>query len=156
VGPVTKPLHMLGLGMSVGTPPAGITAQVVFIPSFAALDAMTPGAKFEGEDRGVQPGMAGYGVITQLPDLWAVAGRGEGAIAVLVRSVRVAMQFHIRARWCIDAKQAEDSCSGDLGRGCADDRAACARKGRCRHTSDGAQYGDRCAGRECDRRDRWQ
>src|SRR6266700_1650002 len=26
VGPVQKPLHMLGLGMSVGTPPGGITA----------------------------------------------------------------------------------------------------------------------------------
>src|ERR1700722_1558259 len=42
VAPVTKPLHMLGLGMSVGTPKDGITAGVVFVPSFAAVDAMTP------------------------------------------------------------------------------------------------------------------
>ena len=42
VAPVTKPLHMLGLGMSVGTPKEGITAEVVFVPSFAALDAMSP------------------------------------------------------------------------------------------------------------------
>jgi hypothetical protein len=41
-GPITRPLHMLGLGMSVGTPSGGITAPVVFVPSFAALDAMTP------------------------------------------------------------------------------------------------------------------
>src|ERR1700748_3661220 len=39
-GPITRPLHMLGLGMSVGTPADGITAPVVFVPSFDALDAM--------------------------------------------------------------------------------------------------------------------
>src|SRR3984957_20018775 len=41
-GPITRPLHMLGLGMSVGTPPGGITAEVVFAKTFADLDAMTP------------------------------------------------------------------------------------------------------------------
>jgi hypothetical protein len=41
-GPVMRPLHMLGLGMSVGTPKDGITADVVFARTFADLDAMTP------------------------------------------------------------------------------------------------------------------
>src|ERR1700744_2392613 len=39
-GPITRPLHMLGLGMSVGTPAGGISAPVVFVSSFDALDAM--------------------------------------------------------------------------------------------------------------------
>src|SRR6185369_11884859 len=29
--PLDKPLHMLGLGMSIGTPPGGITAEVVSV-----------------------------------------------------------------------------------------------------------------------------
>jgi predicted amidohydrolase YtcJ len=29
--PVDRPLHMLGLGMSIGTPPGGITADVVIL-----------------------------------------------------------------------------------------------------------------------------
>ena len=37
-----RPLHMLGLGMSVGTPKEGITAEVVFVPTFEDFDAMTP------------------------------------------------------------------------------------------------------------------
>src|ERR1700748_82781 len=36
-GAVNRPLHMLGLGMSVATPKEGITAPVVFASSFDAL-----------------------------------------------------------------------------------------------------------------------
>ncbi len=61
VGPVEKPLHMLGLGMSVGTPKEGITAQVVFVPSFEALVAMTP-EEVKGKIVVFNPGWHGYGV----------------------------------------------------------------------------------------------
>src|SRR5215471_16172572 len=37
VEPYDRPLHMLGLGMSIGTPPGGITADVVAVSSFDEL-----------------------------------------------------------------------------------------------------------------------
>ena len=37
LAPVDRPLHMLGLGMSVGTPPGGITAEVVAVSDFDEL-----------------------------------------------------------------------------------------------------------------------
>jgi len=36
LAPISKPLHLLGLGMSVSTPKEGITADVMFVPSFDA------------------------------------------------------------------------------------------------------------------------
>ncbi|WP_128912533.1 M20/M25/M40 family metallo-hydrolase [Granulicella sibirica] len=93
VGPVTKPLHMLGLGMSVGTPKEGITAQVVFVRSFEALDAMTP-EQVKGKIVLFNPGWHGYGVNS----VYRVAGpsraAAKGAVAVLVRSATgLAMQI---------------------------------------------------------------
>ena len=40
LAPLDKPLHMLGLGMSVGTPPGGITADVVAVSDFDQLDKL--------------------------------------------------------------------------------------------------------------------
>src|SRR5436305_1953112 len=37
VAPLDKPLHMLGLGMSIGTPAGGITADVVAVATFEEL-----------------------------------------------------------------------------------------------------------------------
>src|SRR5262252_3127306 len=37
VAPYDRPLHMLGLGSSIGTPPGGITADVVAVNSFDDL-----------------------------------------------------------------------------------------------------------------------
>ena len=46
--PVDKPLHMLGIGMSVGTGPRGIMADVVSVDSFDEL-AKLGHAKIEGK-----------------------------------------------------------------------------------------------------------
>ena len=37
ITPVERPLHMLGLGMSIGTPPGGITADTVVVSNFDEL-----------------------------------------------------------------------------------------------------------------------
>jgi hypothetical protein len=46
--PVDKPLHMLGLGMSVGTPPGGIAADVVAVSTFEELASLGRG-KVQGK-----------------------------------------------------------------------------------------------------------
>src|SRR5581483_9232233 len=43
--PRAAPLHMLGLGMSVGTPPGGITAPVLVVSSFDELQRRVAEAK---------------------------------------------------------------------------------------------------------------
>jgi Peptidase family M28/PA domain len=92
VAPVTKPLHMLGLGMSVGTPKDGITAGVVFVPSFAALDAMTP-EQVQGKIVVFNPGWHGYGVNVAYRALGPSKAAAKGAVGVLVRSATgLAMQ----------------------------------------------------------------
>lgn len=92
IAPVTKPLHMLGLGMSVGTPKEGITAQVVFVPSFAALDALPP-EQVKGKIVVYNPGWQGYGVNSQYRGAGPSRAAAKGAVAVLVRSATgLAMQ----------------------------------------------------------------
>jgi len=93
VAPVVKPLHMLGLGMSVGTPKEGITAPVVFVPSFAALDALTP-EQVKGKIVVYNPGWHGYGVNSQYRTAGPSRAAAKGAAAVLVRSATgLAMQI---------------------------------------------------------------
>jgi hypothetical protein len=92
VGPVEKPLHMLGLGMSVGTPKEGITAQVVFVPSFEALDAMTP-EQVKGKIVVFNPGWHGYGMNVMYRAFGPSKAAAKGAVGVLVRSATgLAMQ----------------------------------------------------------------
>ena len=52
VSPRTAPLHMLGLGMSVGTPDGGITAPVLVVNSFDELQRHA--ARGERQDRAVR------------------------------------------------------------------------------------------------------
>jgi hypothetical protein len=91
-GAVNKPLHMLGLGMSVGTPKAGITAEVLFVPTFAALDALSP-EQVKGKIVVFNPGWHGYGVNSQYRTAGPSRAAAKGAVAVLVRSATgLAMQ----------------------------------------------------------------
>jgi Zn-dependent M28 family amino/carboxypeptidase len=92
VGPVKKPLHMLGLGMSVGTPKGGITAPVVFFSDFKELDALGPDA-LKGKIALFDPGWKGYGVGSTYRQGSASKAAAHGAIAALVRSATgLAMQ----------------------------------------------------------------
>lgn len=86
LAPVQRELPVLALGMSVGTPPGGIEAEVVVVQSFAALTAL-------GRER-VQGRIVLYDVpFTTYGETAAYRGRGAveaaklGAVAVLLRSV---------------------------------------------------------------------
>jgi hypothetical protein len=104
-GAVNRPLHMLGLGMSVATPKEGITAPVVFVSSFAALDAMTP-EQVKGKIVVYNPGWHGYGVNTQYRTFGASRAAAKGAVAMLVRSATgLAMQTPHTGALVYDAKQ---------------------------------------------------
>ena len=104
-GAVNRPLHMLGLGMSVGTPAGGITAPVVFVPSFAALDEMTE-EQVKGKIVVYNPGWHGYGVNTQYRTFGASRAAAKGAVAMLVRSATgLAMQIPHTGTLVYDAKQ---------------------------------------------------
>src|SRR6266700_6872468 len=104
-GAVNRPLHMLGLGMSVGTPKEGITAPVVFVPSFAALDAMAA-EQVKGKIVVYNPGWHGYGVNTQYRTFDASRAAAKGAVAMLVRSAAgLAMQMPHRGTLGYDAEQ---------------------------------------------------
>ncbi len=80
-----RTLHMLGLGMSVGTPKEGITAPVVFVHTFEELDALPPDS-IKGKIVVYNPGWHGYGVGSQYRTTGASRAAAKGAIAMLVRS----------------------------------------------------------------------
>jgi carboxypeptidase Q len=92
VSPRRTPLHMLGLGRSVGTPAAGITAQVLVVKNFADLRARAADAKGKivlfnfPFDTTVHPFTA-YGQAVQYRATGADSAAALGAVAVLVRSV---------------------------------------------------------------------
>jgi len=91
--PVARPLHVLGLGGTVATPKAGITAPVVVVHDWAELDAKQ--AQVKGaivlydvampkwtEDKG-----SGYGETVQYRGAGASRAAKYGAVAILMRSV---------------------------------------------------------------------
>lgn len=86
IAPVTKPLHMLGLGMSVGTPSAGITAEVVVVPDFAALDKLGK-AGVAGKIVVFNAPYKGYGQTVIYRVNGPTRAEALGAVAVLVRSI---------------------------------------------------------------------
>lgn len=105
IAPVKKPLHMLGLGMSVGTPGGGITAPVVFVHDFAELDAL-PAEKIKGRIVVFNPGWHGYGVNSQYRVAGPSRAAAKGAAAVLVRSATgLALQLPHTGTLVYDDKQ---------------------------------------------------
>lgn len=83
--PLSRRLHMLGLGMSVGTPAAGLDADAVVVSSFDELTAL--GSKVQGKVVVFDAPYEGYGRTVE----YRVAGPSRaaklGAVAVLIRSI---------------------------------------------------------------------
>jgi hypothetical protein len=92
VAPLDKPLHMLGLGMSVGTPPGGITADVVAVSSFDELAGLGR-EKVQGKIVVYNEPYTGYGPTRVYRSSGPSRAAALGAVAALVRSATpLAMQ----------------------------------------------------------------
>jgi hypothetical protein len=90
--PLDKPLHMLGLGMSIGTPPGGITADAVAVSSFDDL-AKLGRDKVQGKIVVYNYAFQGYGSGRNYRQSGASRAAALGAVAALVRSATpLAMQ----------------------------------------------------------------
>ena len=83
--PSEQPLVMLGLGMSVGTPPEGIEAGIWVVRSFEELDATPERAK--GKIVVYNVPFVSYGQTVQYRGSGPSRAARHGALAVLVRSV---------------------------------------------------------------------
>jgi carboxypeptidase Q len=103
--PFDKPLHMLGLGMSIGTPPGGITADVVAVSSFDEL-AKLGRDKVQGKIVVYNEPYTGYGPTRVYRSTGASRAAAFGAAAVLVRSATgLAMQIPHTGEMEYDAAQ---------------------------------------------------
>jgi hypothetical protein len=92
LAPIERPLHMLGLGMSIGTPPEGITADAVVVADFAELSNL--GSKVNGKIVIFNAPYEGYGRTVAYRIAGASQAAKLGAVAVLVRSITpLAMQI---------------------------------------------------------------
>ena len=85
VSPVPRELPMLGLGMSVGTPPQGITAPVVVVHDEDELAALGR-EKIAGKIVAFTPDWEGYGRTVRFRSSGASLAAKLGAVAALVRS----------------------------------------------------------------------
>ena len=83
--PRAMPLVMLGLGNSIGTPPAGIEADVVVVRTFEELDAM--GDRLKGRIVLYNVPFTTYGETVQFRGSGPSRAAAHGAVAALVRSV---------------------------------------------------------------------
>jgi carboxypeptidase Q len=92
VSPRSAPLHMLGLGMSVGTPPNGITAPVLVVGSFEELQRRSAEAKgkivlFDYSFPPDAAPMEGYRQAVAYRGGAPSAAAKAGAVATLIRSI---------------------------------------------------------------------
>jgi carboxypeptidase Q len=83
--PASRQLAMLGLGNSVGAPPAGLTAEAVVVRTFDELDAL--GEKVRGKIVVYNAPFTTYGATVQYRGTGASRAARYGAVAALVRSV---------------------------------------------------------------------
>ena len=83
--PARRPLNILGLGGSVGTPEGGLTADVVVVGSFEELDRL--GAAVKGKVVLYDVPFTGYGPTVAYRHGGAAKAARHGAVAALVRSV---------------------------------------------------------------------
>ena len=92
LSPVERPLHVLGLGMSVGTPSEGLTGRVVVVNDFAELAKL--GTEVKGKIVVFNESYEAYGKTVSYRLSGASEAAKLGAIAVLVRSITpLAMQI---------------------------------------------------------------
>jgi len=92
VAPRPLPLSMLGLGMSVGTPPEAVTAPVVVVGSFEELERRASEAKgaivlFDYPFRADLPPFEAYSDAVRYRAGAPAAAARVGAVAALIRSV---------------------------------------------------------------------
>jgi carboxypeptidase Q len=85
VTPRATPLAMLGLGGSIGTPPEGITAEVVVVKSFDELKLRAAEAK--GKIVLFNAPFTNYGATVRYRTDGAIKAAEAGAVASLIRSV---------------------------------------------------------------------
>lgn len=86
VSPLAKPMRMLGLGMSVGTPPGGITADVVVVSSIEQLKQLERSA-VEGRIVVFNAPYESYERTVRVRVLGPQQAAAMGAVAALVRSI---------------------------------------------------------------------
>ena len=95
------PMVMLGLGNSVGTPPAGVEGEVLVVRSFQELDAAGP--KVARPDRAVQRAVHELRRDGAVSGRWSVTRRGarrDRGAGALGRSARPAHAAYRRAALC--------------------------------------------------------
>ncbi len=83
--PRRRMLPMTGLGGSIGTPPQGITAEVLVVDSWEELEARADEAR--GKIVLFDPDWVNYGVTGAYRRQGAIAAARAGAVASLIRSV---------------------------------------------------------------------
>ena len=124
LAPLEKPLHMLGLGMSVGTPPGGITADVVAVSTFDEL-AKLGREKVQGKIVVYNEEYRGYGPTRVYRSSGPSRAAAFGAVAALVRSATpLAMQIPHTGEMDVRREPAEDSGGRDFAGRRDDDGAA--------------------------------
>jgi carboxypeptidase Q len=86
VTPVERPLHLLGLGGTISTPPEGLRAPVVVVRSFDELDELGR-ERVEGRVVVFNVPFEGYGPTVRYRTEGAIRSAALGAVGTLVRSV---------------------------------------------------------------------